>query len=312
MTPDLPRTLALGIRLLLKRPAAAAIDITNRCNLRCRHCYWWEQEHPRQLGHDEMLALLHRLRGQGIRAAILYGGEPALRMEVCKAAARIFDSVLIFTNGTFELEDLGVRGQWIVSLDGPQEVNDAIRGTGTFKQATEHISRAPRPPIVHITISRLNEQFVERFVQEMLEFPIKGIGFSFFTPIRGQHQDELLIPVEERKPIVERLLALRCRYGERVGFTPAIARQLLADGAFKAWNSYQKCPVSKAVRCYRSDGSTKGCTYGDDADCTRCGCAAVTAFRGAFYPPNYQTMRLVLGLLWPPFSPRIGREHNSG
>ncbi|HDZ24492.1 MAG TPA: radical SAM protein [Desulfobacteraceae bacterium] len=291
MILDLSKTLLLATWLLFRRrPGAAAIDVTNRCNLRCRHCYWWAQDHPHQLDDDEMLQFLYYLRAHGMKAAILYGGEPAMRMGVCKAAARIFDSVLAFTNGTLPLEDLGPRGQWIVSLDGPREINDSIRGRGTFDCAVSNIAQATRPPIVHITISRLNEGSIETFVQEMLGLPIKGIGFSFFTPNRTQGQDEFLIPIEERDSIVQRLLKLRQRFGERVGFTKAIARQLLVNGTFKAWNSYEKCPVSKILKCYKSDGTTKLCTYGDDADCSRCGCAAVISFNLAFYPPNYETM----------------------
>ena len=301
---ELIKTFSMAGRLLVRRPAAAAIDITSRCNLRCKHCYWWKQDHPRELDDEEMVALFHVVRRQGMRVAILYGGEPALRAKVCEAAARIFDSVLIFTNGTLGLFALGHRAQWIVSLDGPRRINDEIRGEGTYDRAVKNIRQASRPPIVHITISRLNEAFVEEFVEEMLALPIKGIGFSFFTPNRGERENEYLIPVQEREDTIRRLLNLRRRFGEQVGFTEAIARQLRVDGDYLSWNNYEKCPVSRGLKCFRSDGTIKLCTYGDDADCARCGCAAVSAFRGAFYPPNFETIKLVFGLLSPGFIPR--------
>ena len=100
------------------------------------------------------------------------------------------------------------------------------------------------------------------------------------------------------------LLNLRKRYGEKVGFTPAMARQLLTNGHFEKWNSYSACPVSQRVRCFKSDGQSKACTYGDNADCSRCGCAAVAAYRGAFKPFDYQTLRLILGLMVPEYRVR--------
>jgi len=151
-----------------------------------------------------------------------------------------------------------------------------------------------------MTVSRLNADFLEDFVREMLGLPVKGMGFSFVTPNRGEKED-FVLTMEERDKIVEELLRLRSRYGRKVGFTPAMARQLKSDEAFHEWNEYDACPVSGRVRCYRSDGTGKTCTYGDDADCSRCGCAAVVAFRGAFNPIDLETIRIILGLVFPAF-----------
>ena len=288
----------LGKWLFTKQATTAAIDITHRCNLRCLHCYWWKQDHPVEQEDRQIIMFMKALRAGGLRAAILYGGEPTLRPEICRAAGRIFDATLAFTNGTngFPLLD---NGQWILSLDGPEDVNDSIRGEGVYRKAVENLIKAPRPPIVHITISRLNKDSLYDFVRQMLELPIKGIGFSFFTPDRGSDESDLFIPLNERDRILGHLLSLRERYGEKVGFTPAMARQLSSFGDFMKWNRFSDCPVSSRVRCFKSDGKPKACTYGDDADCSRCGCAAVAAYRGAFKPFNFQTSKLILGLMVP-------------
>ncbi|MCF8127053.1 MAG: hypothetical protein K9N10_00945, partial [Deltaproteobacteria bacterium] len=54
-------------------------------------------------------------------------------------------------------------------------------------------------------------------------------------------------------------------------------------------------------RCFRSDGRKKTCTYGNQADCSRCGCAAVVAYRGAFNPLDYRTLKVILGLVTPEY-----------
>lgn len=178
---------------------------------------------------------------------------------------------------------------------------DRIRGEGVYQKAVENLKNAARPPIVHMTISKINQNSLERFVQEMMALPIKGMGFSFVTPNRGMDDDNLFISLTERNRMVMELLRLRKKYGEKVGFTPAMARQLLTHGAFNQWNNLSTCPVSQRVRCYRSDGQPKVCTYGDQADCSRCGCAAVVAYRGAFKPFDYQTLRVILGLMTPEY-----------
>lgn len=307
---DLGKLVVLGKWLFTKQPTSAAIDVTHRCNLKCVHCYWWKQDHPLELPDRELIGLMERLRKEGLRAAILYGGEPTLRPEVCRAASRIFDATLAFTNGTNGFPRLE-NGQWILSLDGPREVNDRIRGKGVYDLAVQNLERAHRPPIVHMTISRLNADRVGEFVEEMMALPIKGIGFSFFTPDRGGEDPGPFIPLPARNRLLSELLCLRKRYGEKIGFTPAMARQLHTEGRFTRWNRFSSCPVSRRVRCFKSDGGRKACTYGDNADCSRCGCAAVAAYRAALRPLNYQSLRLVLGLLTPEYAANSGsvRRH---
>jgi len=298
LTPG--KLIILAKWLLTRQATSVAIDVTHRCNLKCAHCYWWKQDQKEELDDGRMTAMMRRLRRCGLRAVILYGGEPTLRLSMCRAASRIFDATLAFTNGTNGFPPLA-NGQWVLSLDGPREMNDMVRGTGVYDTAVANLRKADRPPIVHMTISRLNQDAVGNFVGEMLELPIKGIGFSFFTPDRDSDDAALLVPLEERDRLVRQLLTLRARYGEKVGFTPAMARQLLTNGDFDKWNSAEKCPVGRRVICFASNGRRKMCTYGDRADCSKCGCAAVVAYRGALKPPDYRTLRLVLGLMVPEY-----------
>jgi MoaA/NifB/PqqE/SkfB family radical SAM enzyme len=282
--------------LFTKQVTSAAIDITGRCNLRCLHCYWWEQDHPGELNDREMIDFMKGLRAKGLRAAILYGGEPTLRLNVCRAATEIFDATLIFTNGTNGMPAID-NGRWVVSLDGDREANDLIRGDGVYDRVVKNLKKAPNPPIVHMTISRLNQESIDDFVKAMTRLPIRKIGFSFFTPSRGSDSSRFFIPLADRDNLVAHLLVLRKKYGEIIGFTPAMARQLLTGGDFPEWNSLASCPVTKRVRCFKADGKPKACTYGNDADCSRCGCAAVVAYRGAFCPPDCQTIRLISDLM---------------
>jgi MoaA/NifB/PqqE/SkfB family radical SAM enzyme len=79
MHPILGKMMILAQWLLTRRPTSVAVDITHKCNLKCLHCYWWKQEHPPELSDEQMIAFLKKLRESGLRAAILYGGEPTLR-----------------------------------------------------------------------------------------------------------------------------------------------------------------------------------------------------------------------------------------
>ncbi len=257
-----------------------AIDITNRCNLKCTHCYWWKEEQPAELSNEAVIGLMNEQRRSGKRLAILYGGEPMLRPDICMEAGRIFDYTIVFTNGTQGFPDINAR--WLLSLDGTREVHDSIRGKGVYDTVMENLKKnTSREPIVHITITRQNEHNINEFVDEMSTKRIGGIGFSFYTPHMNMDESDLFIPVEDRGRIMDDILLLRKKHGKLVGFTKAMAHQFSHDGAFTEWNSLKNCAVKEVCTCFNADGTTKPCIYGKDADCSRCGCTAVAVYRAA-------------------------------
>lgn len=266
--------------------ATAAIDLTNRCNLKCTHCYWWKEERPPELDDEAMIAFMKKLRKSGIRSVTLYGGEPMLRANICEEATRIFDFTIIFTNGTQPYPSIDAR--WLLSLDGTREIHDKIRGEGVYDTIMENLKNAPRKPIVHTTITRQNQHHIEEFLEELTTKPVMGVGFSFYTPHRGQDEDDIFISLDERDKILDDLLRLKKKYWRIMGFSKKMAYQLRQSGGFSEWNSSENCSLSEMCRCYNSDGTIKPCTYGKDADCTRCGCLGIVSFRAAFkyYDPQ--------------------------
>jgi sulfatase maturation enzyme AslB (radical SAM superfamily) len=275
-----------------------AMNITSRCNLRCAHCYWWREEHPPELDDEQMIAFMQQQRKAGKNLAILYGGEPTLRPNVCREATRIFDATIIFTNGTVGFPD--IPAIWMLSLEGTREVNDAIRGKGVYDKVMKNLQRDTyRKPIVHITITRQNQHDIEPFLQEMSAHShlIRGIGFSFYTPEIGKDESDIFIPLPERDRVLDELLLLSKRYWRIMGFNEPLAHQFRSTGAFPEWNSLQTCTVTEMVDCFNSDGSPISCIYGNNADCSRCGCTGVAVYRAAFKKFNPLSLFNALGII---------------
>jgi radical SAM protein with 4Fe4S-binding SPASM domain len=142
----------LGIRLLNPTrepsfapwPTAIGMDITNRCQLDCRHCF--NRSGPGR--RDELpLAVIERTLGEmrrwGVGLVRLTGGEPTLhsRFEAILDACAVGGiAVHVNTHGVVSettLERLlsDPVKRCLVSLDGLEEVHDQVRGTGCFRHA---------------------------------------------------------------------------------------------------------------------------------------------------------------------------------
>ena len=122
-------------------------NLTRTCNLKCRHCYATSADvpFPGELSHEQALGVLNDLRGFGIPALILSGGEPLSRFDFFALAMRAkelgFRHLSLSTNGTKvaehidQIADLGFDYVGI-SLDGIGAVNDWFRGVdGAYSAA---------------------------------------------------------------------------------------------------------------------------------------------------------------------------------
>jgi radical SAM protein with 4Fe4S-binding SPASM domain len=117
------------------------LQITDRCNLQCRHCYIGESVHQ-DLSWKQIQRVFEEFEEiQGLRL-LLSGGEPLLHPqfweinEILREYA--FRSVLL-SNGTPITKGVAKKlrvHEVQISLDGMKEGHESLRGKGTFEKAT--------------------------------------------------------------------------------------------------------------------------------------------------------------------------------
>jgi radical SAM protein with 4Fe4S-binding SPASM domain len=120
------------------------LQITDRCNLRCRHCYIGESVHQ-NLPIDRIRKVLDEFEAmQGLRL-LLSGGEPLLHPRFWRINETLVDydfrSVLL-SNGTLITKEAARRlrvHEVQISLDGMKAGHELIRGEGTFEKALQAI-----------------------------------------------------------------------------------------------------------------------------------------------------------------------------
>lgn len=116
------------------------LQLTDRCNLRCRHCYIGNGR-SQELPAERVQSVLRQFEEmQGLRV-LLTGGEPLLHSRFDDINALLPDLALysvLFTNGALltpsRLKSLHVH-EIQVSVDGMRDAHDALRGSGSWKHA---------------------------------------------------------------------------------------------------------------------------------------------------------------------------------
>lgn len=123
------------------------LQITERCNLRCRHCYIKENR-PVELALRDIKRVLREFEElQGLRV-LISGGEPLLHSEFERLNDILPDFFLrkvLFTNGILLNREILKRlnvDEIQISIDGLERGHEALRGKGTFKKAMNSLELA--------------------------------------------------------------------------------------------------------------------------------------------------------------------------
>ena len=138
-------------------PQEVSLQLTYRCNLRCTHCYQWNEQgffrdfSPQRQKTEldiEIVDNVLRTTAATRSKLFLWGGEPLMHTKFGEVASLLEQyprTVNMCTNGLLfkrKLDDLlriGENLNLLVSLDGLGEDHEALRGKGTFKRTMDNI-----------------------------------------------------------------------------------------------------------------------------------------------------------------------------
>jgi radical SAM protein with 4Fe4S-binding SPASM domain len=205
--------------------------LTDRCNLRCRHCYQSpkcnrKSKTLKEFTTDEVCSIIKELRETkelweeeyklAIRASLHFtGGEPFLRQDLfylIKEAKKAGFSIYVLSNGTLinpqhaaSLAALAVDGVQ-VSIEGTEKIHDGVRGKGAFVKALAGIDELLRAGVkvgINVTLSRINIGEILPVVQLAEKLGLAVVGFSRFVPYGiGQNLiQSMLSPQELREAL---------------------------------------------------------------------------------------------------------------
>jgi MoaA/NifB/PqqE/SkfB family radical SAM enzyme len=206
--------------------------LTERCNLRCRHCYQ-EGGPVQELTREQVFAAIDEI-DQMLQAwrenyAIEFqpsfnvtGGEPFLRPDFFAILERMAGSgfeIYVLSNGTLitpewarRLAELKVHGVQ-VSLEGPPEIHEAIRGPGSFAASLAGIRALMDAGVkvsLNATLSRVNAGHFHDLVALARTLGVPRLGFSRLVPSgQGRQWLDQMLSTAEVKELYTEVLSLK-------------------------------------------------------------------------------------------------------
>ncbi len=250
-----------------------SVDVTDQCNLRCQHCYFFEQEQEGILDSEawEKRILEMKSGSKFMHSCTWVGGEPLLRKGIIENCKKYFLHNLIVTNGTMPLPDWP-ECYFHVSIDGNEAAHDEMRRQkGLYQLMKKNVSREDLHVTGAMCVTALNVDTIEEVLEDWYSTThLKGFMFDFYTPIEGL-DDELWIGWEKRDAVLDRLLELkREKYGDFIAMPERVIELMKSPNSKKVTD---KCIFEKKGYSMTTTGAVKDkCMLGPKADCDRCGC----------------------------------------
>ena len=194
-------------------------NMTNRCNLRCQHCYIEAEDrsYADELTTDEAKAFLEDLGEMGAPVVLFSGGEPLIRkdaFELTKFGTECGLRVVYSTNGTLITEEVAGKlaeagAKYVgVSLDGARTIHDKFRGReGAFDDALKGLSHAAKAGIpvgARFTANKVNMGDLPAVIDAVVENGIKRFCmYHLVYTGRGEEMLALDTTLEEKRQIMD-------------------------------------------------------------------------------------------------------------
>jgi SynChlorMet cassette radical SAM/SPASM protein ScmE len=256
---------------VMRAPRTVDIDITARCNLRCRYCYFFNNPAVRyaDLPAGEWLRFFEELGSIGVMEVTLAGGEPFIREDLrllLDGIVRNRMRFVILSNGGLIEDDIAAfikgtgRCNYVqISVDGSSPAtHDICRGKGSFEGAVRGIRTLQRqgvPVTVRMTIHRHNVCDLEATAHLLLEeLGLSGFGTNSagYLGTCCVNANSLMLTTEDRQIAMATLLRLAEKYDGRISANAGP----LAEG--KMWARMEEARA-KGEPAFPNGGRLTGC-----------------------------------------------------
>ncbi|MFC1996049.1 radical SAM protein [Chloroflexota bacterium] len=210
------------------------IELTNRCNLKCQHCFSGRHGGRDDLPYQIIDKILQEAKGIGFERLSFTGGDPTVYPKFKQVIKSAYDAGYLYsfnTNGqnfpTMYADLLPYRDQLEVitfSLDGATEgSHDRLRGKGSYRRVMQAVSICvikELPFTFNMVVTAHNKRELKLMAESAAKLGARGLRFGHLMPTSLTSQQDFDLTPWERKMVEAEIRVLRDNSPIRIAMAP--------------------------------------------------------------------------------------------
>ncbi|MDD3159899.1 MAG: radical SAM protein [Candidatus ainarchaeum sp.] len=258
--------------------------ITERCNLKCKHCYQ-DSILSKELSFEKLVEILNQIekatdfwkskrpiefRNKFRPNITLTGGEPFIREDIFDLLDEIKKRnkfrIAILSNGIMITKEIAKKLKkynldfFQISLDGLEETHDLIRGKGNFKNAINGIKLLTKekiPVMISFTANKKNYKEITELTKLTKKLKVFKFWSDRFIPEgKGKEITDLTLNKLDTKEYCE---TLRLAKKETTNFFSKSNVFMQRSLQFLCGGEYYSCGAGKTVTAILPNGDLMPC-----------------------------------------------------
>lgn len=209
-------------------PFKVYIDITDSCQLNCKHCLTKILNKGNEIPFEVLKSISEECYDMGVFYVKLGGGEPLLHKDFPKILELFRNSgqfLSMSTNGYLvddRIADLLFinKVKTTVSIEGPEGIDAEIRGNGHYIVALKALKLLKKHHVDACLRVTLTKKILDiNIVKELIAIAVDNeakIKFSYCRPAGSSIDNELLIGYDDREKYREVILYLNEKMNEGI------------------------------------------------------------------------------------------------
>jgi radical SAM protein with 4Fe4S-binding SPASM domain len=229
-------------------PALVQLEMTERCDYRCQHCYRLDSEDcpgdHKELSDDDMRDIADRLIAAKLFFVTFTGGEPLVRKQLAIELSRKLNAagIRVSLNTNLALLDastlaqLKLRGMLISCPSANPERYREITRTGrydVFERNLRLVIGSGVHHIVNMVVTKLNVGDVRFTAQRMAELGVTKFAATPASINATSPRPDLLLHPDEFRQVLEDLIWAHEELGLEVDVMEALPKCLIPARAFE-------------------------------------------------------------------------------
>lgn len=171
-----------------RTPLTVSYLTTNQCNQKCKYCNWFKAN-PEQLTTNQSIKLIEEMAQFGVKKLGFAGGESLHRDDIeelleCSHRCKLVTS--ISTNGRNVPKHIEAIKKYVdvvqISLDGPQELHDELRGVGSYRIVMDAIDLLKELKVKVIVNTVINKKNIKE-LHFVLDMAKEKNYYTLFQPV---------------------------------------------------------------------------------------------------------------------------------